>query len=33
MRAQVWVRRTDGTKTKLYIPQLRMGKYVISTKV
>eukprot|EP01135_Chromosphaera_perkinsii_P001901 Nk52_evm50s212 gene=Nk52_evmTU50s212 len=26
---EVWVRRTDGSKTKLYISQLRLGKYCI----
>ena len=30
---QVWVRRTDGSKTKLYIQQLRLGKYTIDHKV
>lgn len=30
---QVWVRRTDGSKTKLYMPQLRQGKYVLDLKV
>eukprot|EP00126_Sphaerothecum_destruens_P013076 Sdes_comp22369_c0_seq1m20843 len=26
---EVWVRRSDGSKTKLYISQLRLGKYTV----
>lgn len=29
---EVWIRRSDGGKTKLYISQLRLGKYTIRPK-
>ena len=30
---ELWVRRTDGSKTKIFVSQLRTGRHVISPKV